>query len=147
MKKITLDFGNPEHGWLPVALKHEGFKLNFDASDVPKIPTNLLCECLIFVLKGLESKMYCFLEPGYYLFEFVPNGEAIDLSISASDDSSVKQKEVHKISGCFESIVLPMYQTLKKFNTFEFNDYDWEKIDRETLDKLTQLVHKRKTAC
>lgn len=141
-----MNFGNPEHGWLPIEFKYAEFELNFDASDVPKIPTDLLCECLVSILKGLETKMYWFLEPGHYLFEFVPNGEGIDLLISASNDSIIKQKEVYKISGSYDSIILPMYRTLKKFNTIEFNELDWEKIDRIKLDELTELINKRKTA-
>ena len=145
-KKIQLNFGNPEHGWLPVEFKYAEFELNFDASDVPKIPTELLCECLISILKGLETKMYWFLEPGHYLFEFVPNGKEIDLLISASKDSIIEQKEVNKISGNFDAIILPMYRTLKKFNTIEFNELDWEKIDSGKLDELTELINNRKTA-
>jgi len=97
-------------------------------------------------LKGLETKMYWFLEPGHYLFEFVPNGKEIDLLISASNDLIIEQKEVHKISESYDSIILPMYRTLKKFDTIEFNELDWKKIDRVKLDELTQLINKRKTA-
>jgi hypothetical protein len=144
--KIELNFGNPEHGWLPVEFKYAEFELNFDASDVPKIPTDLLCECLVSILKGLETKMYWFLEPGHYLFEFVPNGKVIDLLISASNASIAKHKGMYKITGSYDSIILPMYRTLKKFNTIEFNELDWEKIDRVKLDELTELINKRKTA-
>lgn len=144
--KIELNFGNPVHGWLPVEFKYAKFELNFDASDVPKIPTDLLCECLVSILKGLETKMYWFLEPGHYLFEFVPNEKGIDLLISASNDSIVKGKEMYKISGSYDSIILPMYRTLKKFNTIEFNELDWEKINKVKLDELTELINKRKTA-
>lgn len=145
-EKIELNFGNPEHGWLPVEFKYGEFELDFDASDVPKIPTDLLCESHVSILKGFESKMNWFLEPGHYLFEFIPNGVRIDLLISASRDSIIKQKGSKKISGDFDSIILPMYRALKKFNTIEFNELDWEKIDRIKLDELTELINKRKTA-
>lgn len=145
-KQIELKFGNPEQGWLPIKFKYSEFELNFDASDVPKTPTDLLCECLISTLKGIESKMYWFLEPGYYLFELIPNGEAINLLISVSNDSIVKRDETYKISGSFKSIILPMYRSLKKFDTFEFNQTDWGKISKTNLDKLTKLIRERKTA-
>ena len=138
--KIELTFGNPKYGWLPVEFKFSEFKLNFDASDVPKNPTNLLCDCLIAVLKGRDAKMYWFLEPGYYLFEFIPNNKGIDLIISSSSDSIIKQKRVYKISGSIDSIILPLYQTLINFNKVELNELDWQKIDKIKLTELTELI-------
>ncbi len=142
--KIELNLGNPKHGWLQIEFKHIEFELNFNASAVPKIPTDLLCECLISILKGLEAKMYWFLEPGYYLFEFIPNGETIDILIASSNDSTSKQKEIYKISGSYDSIILPMYRSLKKFNTIELNELDWKKINSEKLNKLAELVNEKK---
>ena len=145
-EKIELNLGNPEHGWLPVEFKYGEFELNFSASDVPKIPTDLLCETLISVLKGLESKMYWFLEPGHYLFDFIPQKKGIDLLISASGDSITEQKDLKIISGGFETIILPMFRALKKFNTLEFNNLDWEETERIKMYELTELIAKRKTA-
>ena len=145
IENIELNFGYPEHGWLPVEFKHGEFELNFEASDVPKIPTDLLCECLVSFLKGLESKMYWFLEPGYFLFEFKETPKGIDLFISESNDSVIKQKEMKKISGDFKSIILPIYRTLKRFDSFELNEIDWKKINQMKLKELTDLINVRKT--
>ncbi|MCH3885445.1 hypothetical protein [Tenacibaculum aquimarinum] len=142
--KIELNFGKPESGWLPTEFKYAEFELNFDASDVPKIPTDLLCECLISTLKGIESKMYWFLEPGYYMFELIPNGKKIELLISNSNVLNEKRKGIYKISGDFESIILPLFRSLKKFDTLEFKDNDWEKINEIELNKLTELIKERK---
>jgi hypothetical protein len=41
-------------------------------------------------------------------------------------------------------VILPIYRSLKKFNTLEFKKTDWKKIDESKLNKLTELVKDRK---
>lgn len=60
------------------------------------------------------SHIYWFLELGHYLIEFIQDGEKIDLFISPSDDSMIKEKEVYKISGNYESIVFTNISEFEK---------------------------------
>ncbi|WMI68249.1 hypothetical protein [Mangrovimonas sp. YM274] len=146
IKKIELIFGKPENGWLPTIFRHVDFELSFDASDVPKNPTDLLCESLISTLKGINSEMYWFLEPEYYLFEIIPIENKFDLLISRSNIANEKLKQIYKISGGFDTIILPLYRSLKKFSSLEFGCQDWKKIDETELNKLTELITERKNS-
>ncbi|WP_405567135.1 hypothetical protein [Polaribacter sp. Asnod6-C07] len=142
--KIELNLGNPKNGWLPIELKSADFELEFIASNIPEIPTDKLCESLILTINGIESEICWNLEPECYFFKFKPSGKGIDILISKSSETSQNEILEYKLTGNFKSIILPMYRSLKKFSTLEFDKDDWNKIDKIKLDKLTKLVTTRK---
>jgi hypothetical protein len=144
-KKIELNIGIPKTGWLPIEFKSGEFELNFTTSKVPENPTDKMCDALILCLKGVETEFRWNIEPGIYFFKLTPNGDNINLSISESDGSEV-QNLTYEFNGNFNSVVLPMYRSLKKFSTLEFEQTDWIKIDQSKLNKLTELVTNKKTA-
>lgn len=72
------------------------------------------------------------------------NGAEYDISIYKSN----RQKNLELISewtGGFDSVILPMYRGLKKHISEEFDQADWNKIDQQILEKLHDVVAKRKT--
>jgi len=144
-RKIELNLGNPENGWLPIEFKSGEFELNFTTSKIPENPTDKMCDALILCLKGVESEFRWNIEPGIYFFKLTPSGNFTNLSISESKGSEV-QNLTHEFNGNFNSVILPMYRSLKKFSTLKFEQSDWTKIDGEKLNKLTQLVTDKKTA-
>ncbi|RZJ92774.1 MAG: hypothetical protein EOO60_06890, partial [Hymenobacter sp.] len=54
---VTVAFGRPEHGWLPVMFQAGDFQLEFFASNVPANPLESLCEALAVVPAGGRSKV------------------------------------------------------------------------------------------
>lgn len=142
-KKIELNLGNPHHGWLPIEFKSGEFELNFTSSKIPENPTDKMCDALILCLKGVESKFRWNLEPDIYFFKLTPSGNFIKLSISESNGSEV-QNLIYEFNEGFNSLILPMYRSLKKLNTLEFNETDWIKINQIKLNKLAELVTERK---
>lgn len=144
MNKLQLTIGNPKNGWLPIELKSSDFKLEFNASNVPENPTDKLCEFLILAINGIESEICWNLEPECYFFELKPNGKVIDFIISKSGGITENGNLIYKLTGEFESVILPMYRSLKKFSTLEFDKTDWKKIDQTKLNKLTDLIKERK---
>ena len=143
--KIELNLGIPQNGWLPIDFKSGEFKLEFTSSKIPENPTDNMCDALILCLKGAEAEFRWNVEPDIYFFKLKPNDNLFNLSISKSDGSEI-QNLIFELNGDFNSIILPMYRTLKKFNTLEYGESDWIKLDRTQLDKLTQLVADKKTA-
>lgn len=143
-RKIELNLGKPKSGWLPIELKSADFELEFIASNIPEIPTEKLCESLILALNGIESEICWNLEPECYFFELNQIGKRIELNISKSVRITENRNLIYKLTGDFESVILPMYRSLKKFNTLEFDKADWKKIDQEKLNKLTELVVSKK---
>jgi len=142
--KIELNLGIPLTGWLPVEFKSGEFELDFTSSKIPENPTDKMCDALILCLKGVESEFRWNLEPDIYFFKLTPNGSSINLSISESNGSEI-QILTYEFNGGFNSVILPMYRSLKKFSTLEFEQSDWIKIDQEKLNKLTELVTDKKT--
>jgi len=142
--KIELHLGNPKNGWLPIELKSEEFELEFNASNIPENPTDKLCESLILAVNGIETEICWNLEPECYFFELKQSGKEIELNISKSGGITENQSLIYKLNGDFQSMILPMYRSLKKFNTLEFDKTDWKKIDQSRLNKLTELVVERK---
>ena len=144
-KKIELNLGIPQAGWLPIEFKSGELELNFTTSKIPENPTDKMCDALILCLKGVESEFRWNIEPGIYFFKLLPIGNLIKLSISESNGSEV-QNLIYEFNGDFNSVILPMYRSLKKFSTLEFEQTDWIKIEQNKLDKLTELVTDKKTA-
>ncbi|MDY2588060.1 hypothetical protein [Winogradskyella aquimaris] len=143
-RKIELNLGNPKNGWLPIELKSAEFELEFMASNIPENPTDKLCESLILAINGLETEICWNLEPECYFIELKPNGKGIDIFISKSGEKTKKRNLIYELNGNFETLILPMYRSLKKFSTLEFDKTDWEKINQIKLGKLTELVTERK---
>ena len=143
-RKIELKLGNPKNGWLPVKLKSNDFELEFCASNIPENSTDKLNESLILALNKIESEICWNLEPECYFFELKPKGIDINLIISKSNGITESRSRIYKMTGDFESVILPLYRSLKKFCTLDFNKADWTKIENIKLNKLTELVKKRK---
>lgn len=143
-QKIKLNLGKPKSGWLPIELKFVDFGLEFIASNIPENPTDQLCESLILATNGVKTEICWNLEPEYYFFELEPFGKNINLSITKSDGLTDSRNLIYKVIGDFESLILPMYRSLRKFSTLEFNKTDWTKIDQIKLNKLTVLVADKK---
>jgi len=140
MVKIELTFGQPESGWLPVQVEHNNFKLAFFASNIPENPTDALCQLLILALNGIESEMFWNLEPELYTFRLTPERKEFTLKILKKDDENKPSSPIEQIDGDFDSIILPIYRTLKKFNNSEFEKSDWTKIKNSKIEKLTTLI-------
>lgn len=68
-----MNFGKPKNGWLPIELKSADFELEFNTSNIPKNPTDKLCESLILAINGIETEMCWNLESECYFFELKLN--------------------------------------------------------------------------
>jgi hypothetical protein len=143
-RKIELNLGNPKNGWLPIELKSMVFELEFNASNIPESPTDKLCESLILAMNGIETEICWNLEPECYFFELKQIRKGIELNISKSGGITENRNLIYELTGNFESVILPMYRSLKKFNTLEFDKTDWKEIDQKKLNKLTELVKSKK---
>lgn len=143
-KVMELNLGNPKNGWIPITFKSTDFELEFIASNIPENPIDKLCESLILLLNGIATEFCWNLEPEYYFFSLDPKEKQINLIISKNSKTSETPNPIFELIGDFKSIILPMYRSLKKFNTLEFNKTDWTKIDQTKLDKLTELITQRK---
>ena len=145
-QRLKIEFGLPEHGWLPIDLAFDDFHLPLIVSDVPVNPVDLLISSLRQVIKGIQTEVWLHLEPeGYYMELFKLHEEYRIITAFAKSDNS-EREVVHELNGDFESVILPFYRALKKFSTQLSDSLDWPKTDELELLKLTEIIEKMKTA-
>jgi hypothetical protein len=143
-KVQLLDLTGPIHVFYEAIENNAPFELEFNASNIPENPTDKLCETLILAMHGIETEICWNLEPECYFFELKQSGKNINLNISNSSGITKNRNSIYEMTGDIESVILPMYRSLKKFSTLEFDNADWKKIDQIKLNKLTELVASRK---
>lgn len=145
-ESMKLTIGEPEHGWLPLVLEYGAFQLELDVSDVPTDPIKQLCDTLIQLNKGIvqPDRIIWHLEPYcYYLqLEMVTNGYEAQVLESDTFDSPTTVVQV--IHGTFETLILPLYRSLKKFHAEAHQPPHWEELDSERIKLLTDLIKDKK---
>ncbi len=144
MPALQLQFGTPKHGWLTVELRSQQFKLKFDASDVPANPIEQLCDALINILKGIESEVWWNLEPKGYYFEFKRVEEKFMLTITANDGMDENRETKFTLTGDFESIIFPLYQSIEKFASSNFEKKHWPTINPQKMKNLISIIKEQK---
>ncbi|WP_101447498.1 hypothetical protein [Pontibacter ramchanderi] len=144
--KLKIELGTPEHGWLPVKIAFNDFRLEFEASDVPANPIDQLISSLRSVIKGMKADVWWHLEPEGYYFELEKLSDEYTLSISFAKSESSKRELVLKVNGSYESLILPVYRAIKKFADHKHDTHDWPPTDNTALERLVELVKGRKTS-
>lgn len=140
--KIKIEFGIPEHGWLPIKLNYRDYELELDISDVPLDPMVQLCDALIQINKGIKEpyRIIWNLEPYcYYLQLIIMDGEYKAI-ILESDEFGSPIKTTKEILGSFDEIILPLYHGLKKFWLQSFKKPHWDELNSKRIEELTSLI-------
>ena len=141
-ERLKIVFGHPEHGWLPVELRHNGFELQFMASDVPVNPVDLLISGLRQITKGIKNEVWWHLEPEGYYFDFDKEGDKYKLRISFAKRDTADKEFIYEIQGQYEEIVMPFYRSIKSFLNQPIDEPHWPKTDEKEIEKLTEIVKK-----
>lgn len=144
--KLHIDFGIPEHGWLPTIFQYQDYKLELEISDVPVDPMIQLCNALIGINKGIHepTRIIWHLEPYcYYLQLKFENGRYIAI-IYESDEFDSPAKLTKEITGTYDEIILPLFRGLKKFWSHSSKKPHWDKLDSKRIDELTKLTKEEK---
>ena len=141
--KVKCKFGVPHHGWLPVKITIGDFTLEFEASDVPANPVDLLTASLLRSLHGLESEVWWHLEPASCYFTFTPiQAEQYLFSISYADshsDAEVRH-EKYRMSGGRDEVIVPFWRAIKEFMSHSYLSSDWPLTYDLELEKLTSAI-------
>lgn len=142
--KLNIDFGTPEHGWLPVKIAFNEFRLAFEASDVPANPMDQLISSVRSVIKGIKTEVWWHSEPqGYYLeLEKFSDDYTLTISLAKSEDSD--RETIFKVNGSYNSLIMPIYRAIKKLADKKHDPQNWHTIDKTELEKLTGLVKEEK---
>jgi hypothetical protein len=143
-EKLRIEFGTPEHGWLPVKIAFNDFNLEFEASDVPANPIEQSILSLRSVIKGIKAEVWWHLEPEGYFLEFKKFDDDYTLSTFFAKSENSDRKMEFKVNGSYESLILPIYRAIKKLADQKHDPQNWPAIDKTELDKLTELVEEAK---
>jgi hypothetical protein len=139
-EKLKIEFGQPEHGWLPVDMRHGDFELNFEASDVPINPIDQLISGIRQITKGISTEVWWHLEPAGYYFDFDIKGDEYNLRISFAKNDRADKELVYETQGKFEDIIMPFYRSIKSFFTQTIEEPHWPKTDEREIKALTNIV-------
>jgi hypothetical protein len=137
---LKIEFGEPEHGWLPVALMHGDFELKFEASDVPINPIDQLISGIRQISKGVDSEVWWHLEPAGYFFNFTQADDQYNLRISFAESYRADRELVYETQGNYEELILPFYRSIKIFFTRTIEFPHWPETDKNQIRTLTEIV-------
>jgi len=146
LNEIILIIGTPKFGWLPINLRCEGYKLEIQASNIPRNPLEQLCSSLIQLLMGVNEppEVLLHLEPQCYYWQFLNKNGNFFLEIYKSENYEGERKFVKEINGSFNEIIFPFYCGLNDFAFSSYDNSDWEKIELARIKKLSNLIKKYK---
>jgi len=122
---VSIIFGTPQHGWLPVQLNFEDFKLELDASDVLNNPVEELCDALIRLKQGKTWQITWWLEPYTYFFYFEKTNNNYTLTISEAYDIEGEREVTKIINGNYDQIILPFKKSLTEFCSLTYEEKHW----------------------
>lgn len=144
--KLEIEFGIPEHGWLPTVLMYQDYKLDIEISDVPRNPMTQLCDSLIQLVKGINKPdvIPWHLEPYCYHLQFNKTATNFEIAILESENINSTTKLTFEIKGEFETVIMPFYRSLKKFNSRSYKTPHWDELDNERIKELTKLVKEKR---
>lgn len=137
---LFVEFGQPEHGWLPVTFKAGEFELAFDASDVPANPLDLLCEALAVVPAGGSAKVMWHLEPAVYWFAFEQHADGVALEITEASGYNQPGICLLQLTGSVQAVLRPFYKALTAFAAYRYSEPHWPALAASRLKPLGQLL-------
>ena len=137
MNKLKVHLGKPEHGWVPVSVEHNSNKIEFHGSDVPNNPIQDLNDALYKITSGETSEVWWHLEPAGYFFIFEKSNNKITLRVLYADDYEISEaKEVMKVEGSLESVIIPMWRGLKEFLSYNPTEPHWPEVPTNEIINL-----------
>jgi len=137
---ISIAFGTPEHGWLPVSFRFQDFELNFAASDVLNDPIEELYNAITKLCENYTRQIIWWLEPAAYYFDLDKNGQEITLTISETDNIHYEKTEkrvLQTIIGDENGILKPLVSALKDFCSQTYPENHWPyRMDKNKIQSL-----------
>jgi hypothetical protein len=137
---VFVRFGQPKHGWLPVAFEAGAFHLEFYASHIPANPIESLCEALAVVPAGGSARVMWNLEPAVYWFAFENLSGEITLEITEAPGHNQPGTCVLSLTGNTRTILRPFYRALTVLATSEFSEAHWPVLAASKLKQIGQLL-------
>jgi hypothetical protein len=135
---LTIQFGIPSHGWLPVDFKAGSLILDFHASDVLNDPLDELYASIQRLLDHKTGEVTWWMEPHTYYFYFERTGvKDFRLTISEAKDIEGKKEQMASFDGTYKELIAPMRKALLQFCDYVYDERQWPfSYKKEDVDKL-----------
>jgi hypothetical protein len=125
---ISISFGTPKHGWLPIDFHHKDFHLNFDASDCLNDPIEELYTAVTELQNNESKRITWWLEPVAIFFDIERKGKSIVLTIIETDDLHDEEADKARlitITGDEKEIIEPFRIMLRQFASQNYEENHW----------------------
>jgi len=141
MTMFRISLANPEQGWVPVRVEIGAEVFEFVGSDVPNNPIQELVDALAKAAKGLEATVWWHLEPDGYYFKLEPSARGMRFHLLIARGSKESAKSVcASAEGSKEEILLPIWRSLRRFQSLGVIEPDWPPVQFKALEGLKVLL-------
>jgi len=139
---IKIKFETPKHGWMPVKITHNDIEEYFDVSDVPVNPISQLEDVLDSAITGGGGEVWWHLEPAGYYLNIHAEKENYRIKLEYSINSMSETRElVFEYSGNFEETVIPIWRSLRNFQSYNWKEFT---VSEKTIESITKQVKAKK---
>lgn len=125
---VSLIFGVPKHGWLPVDFHYFDFYINFEASDALNDPIKELNE-VIDESEDYECRQITwYSEPGAIIFDISKAGQNITLIITETNDlhnENNNREILIKIETDKKQIIKSFRTAVEQFYSHTYEEIHW----------------------
>ncbi len=137
---LTITFGVPHHGWLPVEFKAASLSLQFEASAVLNEPLEELYAAIIRLLDHKTGPVTWWLEPYTYFFYFERTGpKDFRLTVSEAEHLDREKDQMLVLEGTYKELIAPIRKALLAFCDLDYEKKHWPvsftKADIEKIPK------------
>ena len=125
---ISITFGSPEHGWLPVDFRYSNFHINFDASDALNDQIKELSDVVNGSLDNQCRRITWHLEPAAYFFDIQRIEWTIILTIVETKylhDENDNGRTLTTITADEKEIIEPFRAAVNQFYSQTYKGENW----------------------
>ncbi len=136
---LSIAFGTPHHGWLPVELKAGSLSLQFEASAVLNEPLEELYNSIVRLLNHKTGQVTWWLEPDTYFFYFERTGlKEFRLTVSEAEEiDDLEKRELAVLKGSYKELLAPIRKALLAFCDLEYEKRHWPvSFTRPDIERL-----------
>ncbi|MDJ0366408.1 hypothetical protein QMK33_14715 [Hymenobacter sp. H14-R3] len=139
---ITVNFGEPARGWLPITFRAGTFELVLDAADVPVNPLESLCEALAVVSAEGNAQVFWHLEPAECRFDFKNQAAEITLTLAERPTRTRPFTQIFQVTGTSKEMLMPFYRALAQFASHSYSEAHWPTLSKHKLVQLGSSLKK-----
>ena len=143
-KNFKIRFKEPKHGWLPVDIELGNFEFKCYASHILSTSFHEMISKILLLENDQSFEFKFFLEPDFVVFKVEKIENEFLLQILKRIEDSNDEKYLIKFNGNFNSVIVPFYRSIKRLETFNFeNEKYWLLPSRKYLNEFYDYIKQK----